>query len=75
MVNCANIDWFFPWPEQALYAVASVFISPDVSSIQLILLICRQQKMSTKSRTVSGYLQNCAEKYYKRQVQDGFVGQ
>ena len=31
MVNCANIDWFFPWPEQALYAVASVFISPDVS--------------------------------------------
>lgn len=31
MVNNANIDWFFPWPEQALYAVASVFISPDVS--------------------------------------------
>ena len=29
MVNNANIDWFFPWPEQALYAVASVFISPD----------------------------------------------
>ncbi|XP_052801261.1 dynein axonemal heavy chain 10-like isoform X3 [Mya arenaria] len=29
LVNCANIDWFFPWPEQALYAVASVFISPD----------------------------------------------
>ena len=34
MVNCANIDWFFPWPEQALYAVASVFISPDVSMLQ-----------------------------------------
>ncbi|ELU10552.1 hypothetical protein CAPTEDRAFT_221643 [Capitella teleta] len=29
MVNNASIDWFFPWPEQALYAVASVFISPD----------------------------------------------
>ncbi|GFS12625.1 dynein heavy chain 10, axonemal [Elysia marginata] len=28
-VNNASIDWFFPWPEQALYAVASVFISPD----------------------------------------------
>ncbi|KAL5017096.1 hypothetical protein ScPMuIL_006685 [Solemya velum] len=28
-VNNTNIDWFFPWPEQALYAVASVFISPD----------------------------------------------
>ncbi|XP_021370512.1 dynein heavy chain 10, axonemal-like isoform X1 [Mizuhopecten yessoensis] len=29
LVNCANIDWFFPWPEQALLAVASVFIAPD----------------------------------------------
>ncbi|XP_035829687.1 dynein heavy chain 10, axonemal isoform X2 [Aplysia californica] len=28
-VNNASIDWFFPWPEQALYAVASVFVSPD----------------------------------------------
>ncbi|PVD32839.1 hypothetical protein C0Q70_08286 [Pomacea canaliculata] len=28
-VNNASIDWYFPWPEQALYAVASVFISPD----------------------------------------------
>ena len=35
MVNNANIDWFFPWPEQALYAVASVFISPDVSHSSL----------------------------------------
>ena len=30
MVNNASIDWYFAWPEQALYAVASVFISPDV---------------------------------------------
>ncbi|XP_074640231.1 dynein axonemal heavy chain 10-like [Tubulanus polymorphus] len=29
LVNNTSIDWFFPWPEQALYAVASVFISPD----------------------------------------------
>ena len=32
-VNNASIDWFFPWPEQALYAVASVFVSPDVSRL------------------------------------------
>ena len=31
MVNNASIDWFFPWPEQALSAVAKVFISADVS--------------------------------------------
>ncbi|ESN91800.1 hypothetical protein HELRODRAFT_96436 [Helobdella robusta] len=29
MVNNTNIDWYMPWPEQALYAVASVFISPE----------------------------------------------
>ena len=32
MVNNTSIDWYMPWPEQALYAVASVSISPDVSS-------------------------------------------
>jgi len=30
MVNNTSIDWYMPWPEQALYAVASVFIAPDV---------------------------------------------
>jgi len=30
MVNNTCIDWYLPWPEQALYAVASVFIAPDV---------------------------------------------
>ncbi|CAH1801914.1 unnamed protein product [Owenia fusiformis] len=29
LVNNASIDWFFPWPKQALLAVASVFISAD----------------------------------------------
>ena len=38
MVNNTNIDWFFPWPEQALYAVASVSISPDVSLSSLLIV-------------------------------------
>ena len=29
LVNNASIDWFFAWPEQALYAVASISISPE----------------------------------------------
>ncbi|XP_025092040.1 dynein heavy chain 10, axonemal-like isoform X1 [Pomacea canaliculata] len=29
MVNNTSIDWFTPWPEQALLAVASVFVSAD----------------------------------------------
>ncbi|KAL8575827.1 Dynein heavy chain 10, axonemal [Nucella lapillus] len=27
LVNNASIDWFFPWPEQALFAVASVLVA------------------------------------------------
>ena len=45
MVNNASIDWFFPWPDQALFAVASTFISPDVSlrlltGVGKIICIC-----------------------------------
>ncbi|VDN16138.1 unnamed protein product [Dibothriocephalus latus] len=28
LVNCTTIDWFFPWPEQALFAVACSLIDP-----------------------------------------------
>lgn len=30
LVNCTAIDWFFPWPEQALFAVACSLIDPKV---------------------------------------------
>ena len=30
LVNNAIIDWFMAWPEQALYAVATSFLSSDV---------------------------------------------
>lgn len=29
LVNNANIDWFMPWPEQALFAVATSFLSRE----------------------------------------------
>lgn len=29
MVNNTIIDWFMPWPEQALYAVATSFLSEN----------------------------------------------
>jgi len=37
MVNNTSIDWYMPWPEQALYAVASVFIAPDVRCNRYLL--------------------------------------
>ena len=33
LVNCTTIDWIFPWPEQALLAVANVTLR-DVSLIK-----------------------------------------
>ncbi|KAM3182244.1 hypothetical protein ACTXT7_012779 [Hymenolepis weldensis] len=29
IVNCTTINWFFSWPEQALYAVACTLIDPE----------------------------------------------
>ena len=29
MVNNTSIDWLFPWPDQALLAVATELITPD----------------------------------------------
>ena len=32
LINNAIIDWFLPWPEQALYAVSTSLLSEDVRS-------------------------------------------
>jgi hypothetical protein len=33
LINNAIIDWFLPWPEQALYAVSTSLLSEEVSSL------------------------------------------
>ncbi|KAF7232413.1 hypothetical protein EG68_10797, partial [Paragonimus skrjabini miyazakii] len=33
IVKCTTIDWYFPWPEQALYAVACSLIDPKFSQV------------------------------------------
>jgi P-loop containing dynein motor region D4 len=33
LINNAIIDWFLPWPEQALLAVATSLLSEDVSTL------------------------------------------
>jgi hypothetical protein len=32
LINNAIIDWFLPWPEQALLAVSTSLLTEDVSS-------------------------------------------
>ncbi|OAF67720.1 1-alpha DHC [Intoshia linei] len=33
LVNNTTIDWYFPWPKDALYSVASVYLETEVSLI------------------------------------------
>uniref|UniRef100_A0A5K3F2S1 AAA_lid_1 domain-containing protein n=1 Tax=Mesocestoides corti TaxID=53468 RepID=A0A5K3F2S1_MESCO len=33
IVNCTTIDWFFKWPEQALYAVACSLVDPKAQIV------------------------------------------
>jgi len=40
LINNAIIDWFLPWPEQALYAVSTSLLAEDVS----ILIIKENEK-------------------------------
>jgi hypothetical protein len=35
LINNAIIDWFLPWPEQALYAVSTTLLSEDVSLLRI----------------------------------------
>jgi hypothetical protein len=35
LINNAIIDWFLPWPEQALLAVATTLLSEDVSILMI----------------------------------------
>jgi len=42
LVNCCAIDWFLPWPKEALQSVAEVFLStvPELPDIAGIISIC-----------------------------------
>jgi hypothetical protein len=40
LINNAIIDWFLPWPEQALLAVSTSLLSEDVR----IIIILKQKR-------------------------------
>ena len=42
LVNCCTIDWFLPWPREALKSVAEYFLStvPDLPNLEGVVDIC-----------------------------------
>ena len=49
LVNCCAIDWFLPWPQQALKSVAEHFLGqvPDLPEREGIVSICVDMQMRT----------------------------
>jgi dynein heavy chain, axonemal len=42
LVNCTTIDWFTPWPSDALFEVASKLLEPvDMGSEDIRTAVCR----------------------------------
>lgn len=58
LVNCCTIDWFLPWPREALKSVAQYFLSAieDLPQIEGVVEICvdmqeRVHKLSQRFKT------------------------
>ena len=58
LVNCCTIDWFLPWPREALKSVAEYFLSSvdDLPQIEGVVEICvdmqeRVHQLSARFKT------------------------
>ena len=56
LVNCCTIDWFDPWPEDALYSVAHKFLSADRKAniseyVEPLCKICVKIHRDVEART------------------------
>jgi dynein heavy chain len=49
LVNCCAIDWFLPWPEEALHSVAEYFIKEveDLPEKDGIVALCVNMQQKT----------------------------
>lgn len=66
LVNCCAIDWFLPWPQEALVSVANNFIKDveDLPSMEGIVSICVDMQLRTTS---------LAEKYKEQEKRYYYV--
>ena len=61
MVNCCTIDWYTPWPEDALFAVAERYYGAAPKDLQIDELIPKLSEMSTHMHRSS---RDSAEGYF-----------
>ncbi|KAA3673650.1 dynein heavy chain, axonemal, partial [Paragonimus westermani] len=54
IAKCTTIDWYFPWPEQALYAVACSLIDPKFSYSILSSPTFDSENIAQKKRLQGG---------------------
>ena len=65
LINCCAIDWFLPWPKEALVSVADFFIKDveDLPEVQGIVQICVDMQLRTTSLSEK-YKENEKRYYY-----------
>ena len=56
MVNCTTIDWFLPWPEEALRSTAETNIRlikeiTDEKTIQGLVVLCTDMQLRVEQKT------------------------
>lgn len=65
LVNCCAIDWFLPWPQEALSSVATVFLSQveDLPQLEGLIKICVDMQMRVQQLTTR-YKEEMRRFYY-----------
>jgi dynein heavy chain len=64
IVNCTTIDWFLPWPKEALTSVAQYFLgSVDLPEREGIVSICVDMQQRVRQLTHK-YLEELRKYYY-----------
>lgn len=66
LVNCCTIDWFLPWPKEALQSVAEYFLNPskiELDNREGIIKICVDMQERV-SQLTQRYYQELKRYYY-----------
>mmetsp|Transcript_49834 Transcript_49834/g.161193 ORF Transcript_49834/g.161193 Transcript_49834/m.161193 type:complete len:2904 (-) Transcript_49834:280-8991(-) len=63
IINCASIDWFDPWPDEALIAVAERYYKEAPKELQLELILSQLSQVSAVIHRSSG---SAADEFFEK---------